>query len=63
MSKLLDHFVGGDAKPTEIDIECSHDVYFQDCINASKLEKESVDLIITSPPYFNVKDYGNENQE
>lgn len=28
----------------------------------AELEKESVHLIITSPPYWQLKDYGNENQ-
>jgi DNA modification methylase len=39
-------------------------IYFQDCIEGMKqrIENESIDLIITSPPYWNLKDYGNKNQ-
>ncbi len=32
-------------------------VYFKDSRNLSDLPDESVQLIITSPPYFNIKDY------
>ena len=32
-------------------------VYYKSSTNMSEVEDESVDLIITSPPYYNIKDY------
>ncbi|MHA1425789.1 MAG: DNA-methyltransferase [Candidatus Helarchaeota archaeon] len=43
-------------------IRSRHKIYFQDAINMKELETESVHLILTSPPYWNIKDYGNEAQ-
>jgi len=44
-------------------IETSHDIYFRDAINIVKdLEPESVHLVVTSPPYWSIKDYGNPEQ-
>ena len=46
-----------------IELNTSHDIYFKDAINIAKdLEKESVHLIVTSPPYWSIKDYGNPEQ-
>lgn len=39
-----------------------HDVYFGDSRSLNKIEDKSVQLIVTSPPYWQLKDYGNENQ-
>lgn len=39
-----------------------HKVYIGDSRNISKVENNSVHLIITSPPYWQLKDYGNDNQ-
>ena len=39
-----------------------HNIYFGDSRKLSKINDESVQLIITSPPYLQLKDYGNENQ-
>lgn len=36
--------------------------YIQDARNLSEVVKTKVDLIVTSPPYFDMKDYGPENQ-
>jgi DNA modification methylase len=36
-----------------------HDVHLRDARNLSMLDDESVDLMVTSPPYFNIKDYEN----
>ena len=39
-----------------------HIVINGDCRQMSELEDESVHLIVTSPPYWQLKDYGTENQ-
>ena len=39
-----------------------HQINIGDCLNMSKILPESVHLIITSPPYWQLKDYGNHNQ-
>jgi site-specific DNA-methyltransferase (adenine-specific) len=46
----------------ELDLETEHHIYFEHAKNISKLEDKSVHLVVTSPPYWNIKDYGNENQ-
>ena len=39
------------------------ELYIDDALNSmSKLENNSVDLIMTSPPYFNQRDYKTSNQ-
>ena len=43
-------------------IKCTHKIFLQDAINVSKLPEDSIDLVITSPPYWSIKDYGNTNQ-
>jgi len=51
--------------PPEIEdfyIETKHEIFFMDAINIRKLPPNSVQLILTSPPYWKIKDYGNENQ-
>ena len=37
-------------------------VYFKNSTNMSELEDGSVNLIITSPPYWTLKDYENQDQ-
>jgi modification methylase len=39
-----------------------HKIIIGDCRNMSELNDESVQLIITSPPYWQLKDYGNKEQ-
>ncbi|MBL7106727.1 MAG: thermonuclease family protein [Phycisphaerae bacterium] len=39
-----------------------HKIIIGDCRDMSKILPESVHLIITSPPYWQLKDYGNHNQ-
>ena len=39
-----------------------HIIINGDCRNMSELQDKSVHLIITSPPYWQLKDYGNDNQ-
>ena len=45
-----------------LDLETNHSIYFQDAINIKKLKDKSVHLVVTSPPYWKIKDYGNEDQ-
>lgn len=45
-----------------MDIICSHNIYFKNANEMDKQKEKSVDLIITSPPYFDIIDYGNPNQ-
>lgn len=40
----------------------NHKIYFGDSRALNKIEDKSVQLIITSPPYWQLKDYGNSNQ-
>lgn len=42
-------------------METKHVIVIGDSYNMNELKKESVQLIVTSPPYFNVKNYGTEN--
>ena len=39
-----------------------HKIYFGDSRKCEKILDESVQLIVTSPPYFDLKDYGSDNQ-
>ncbi|MHA1315787.1 MAG: DNA-methyltransferase [Candidatus Helarchaeota archaeon] len=51
--------------PPEMDnffIETDQNIYFLDAIQIKKLPPNSVHLIVTSPPYWKIKDYGNEKQ-
>ncbi|WP_448377231.1 DNA-methyltransferase, partial [Fervidobacterium sp.] len=43
-------------------MNCSGKVIIGDSRNMSELENESIDLVITSPPYWHLKDYGVKNQ-
>ncbi|MFW9896333.1 MAG: DNA-methyltransferase [Candidatus Thorarchaeota archaeon] len=43
-------------------IETTHKIYFQDAINIRKIKDKSVHLVVTSPPYWKIKDYGNSSQ-
>ena len=43
-------------------LETTHKIYFQDAINLKKLKEKTVHLVVTSPPYWKIKDYGNEEQ-
>ena len=42
-------------------MQTQHLVVIGDCRNMAEVEDSSIQLIVTSPPYFNVKDYGIEN--
>ena len=39
-----------------------HTIVHGDCRDMNTLNDKSIDLIITSPPYWQLKDYGDENQ-
>lgn len=39
-----------------------HKIVIGDSRNMQEIEDKSVELIVTSPPYWQLKDYGNENQ-
>ncbi len=39
-----------------------HKIITGDCRDISKIPRESVHLIITSPPYWQLKDYGNQTK-
>ncbi len=38
-------------------------VFFKSCENMSEIPNSTVDLIITSPPYFNIKDYSKDGYQ
>jgi site-specific DNA-methyltransferase (cytosine-N4-specific) len=37
-------------------------IHQKSCVNMDEIESNSIRLIVTSPPYFNVKDYGTDDQ-
>ena len=39
-----------------------HKIFFGDSRSLNKMKDKSVQLIITSPPYWQLKNYGTENQ-
>lgn len=41
----------------------SNDVYFKSCISMEEIPSNSVSCIITSPPYFNIKDYFKDGKQ
>jgi len=43
-------------------MQTKHQIIIGDCRNISRILPESVHLIITSPPYWQLKDYGTDNQ-
>ncbi len=45
-----------------MDIKTKHTIINGDSRQMSELSDSSIDLIITSPPYWQLKDYGTENQ-
>ncbi|MFX1568998.1 MAG: DNA-methyltransferase [Promethearchaeota archaeon] len=46
----------------DLNLKTVHKIYFQDAINIKNLKGKSVHLVVTSPPYWKIKDYGNQNQ-
>jgi len=51
-----------DSPEEDLYLETIHKIYFQDAINIRKLKEKSVHLVVTSPPYWKIKDYGNKEQ-
>jgi len=51
-----------DSQENNFYLETEHRIYFQDAINLKKLNDKSVHLVVTSPPYWKIKDYGNKEQ-
>ncbi len=45
-----------------MDLKTKHKVINGDSRSMNELTDNSVDLVITSPPYWQLKDYGTENQ-
>lgn len=43
-------------------IKTIHKIFFQDAININKISSNCVQLIVTSPPYWEIKDYGHKDQ-
>ncbi len=43
-------------------MKTKHKIIIGDSRNMSEIDNESINLIITSPPYWQIKDYGNQNQ-
>lgn len=44
-------------------MEIKNIIYNEDCImGVKKMDDESIDLVVTSPPYFNLRDYGVSGQ-
>lgn len=39
-----------------------HQIYFKDSQNMKEVNEEEVHLVVTSPPYWNIKDYGHPKQ-
>ncbi len=40
----------------------SHEIFFKNSLNINEIKNKSVKLVITSPPYWNLKDYNNTKQ-
>jgi site-specific DNA-methyltransferase (adenine-specific) len=45
-----------------MDIKTTHKIIFGDAREMSEIDDNSIQLILTSPPYWQLKDYGIENQ-
>lgn len=49
----------GDVEKAVKELPSSHELFQADARDLSMVEDESVQLVVTSPPYFNLKDYEN----
>lgn len=52
----------GEIKRAVESIQSHHEVYQDNSRELNMIEDESVHLAVTSPPYFNIKDYGNASE-
>jgi len=43
-------------------LDTQHKIYFKDSQKMSEVSDKSVHLVLTSPPYWNIKDYGHPDQ-
>ena len=43
-------------------MKTNHKIFFADSRKMDEIRDESIDLVITSPPYWQLKDYGDKNQ-
>ena len=43
-------------------MKTSHKIYIADARSMYEIKDESIHLIITSPPYWQIKDYGTQDQ-
>ncbi len=48
--------------PEQLYLNVAHQIYFKDAQNMKEVKDNSVHLVVTSPPYWNIKDYGNPKQ-
>jgi DNA modification methylase len=46
----------------ELQLNTSHRIYFKDSQEMKEVADKSVHLVVTSPPYWNIKDYGHPKQ-
>jgi len=62
-SVKLTNFISDEERPGgRVRVDCLHEIHFQDAVNIKKMRENTVDLVITSPPYWSIKDYGREEQ-
>ena len=52
--------IGG--RNSKIKLMTNHKIIIGDSRKMAEIDDESVQLIITSPPYWQLKDYGSKNQ-
>jgi modification methylase len=51
------------AKAKKLDTDYRNKVYLTDSRDMRELPDDSVGLIVTSPPYFNIKDYAKDGRQ
>ena len=51
------------AKAKKLDTDYRNRVYLTDSRDMRELPDDSVGLIVTSPPYFNIKDYAKDGRQ
>ncbi len=49
-------------QPEQLFLNTVHKIYFKDSQNIKEVADNSVHLVVTSPPYWSIKDYGNPKQ-
>lgn len=56
LKQVVNEFPKSESKDTE------HRIYFKDSRNMKEIKDNEVHLVVTSPPYWSIKDYGNPKQ-